>query len=149
MIEYNNFRIGNEDSYFKLEQLGRVLIGCRLTDRPIGIKCFETYLGAFCELTADGTDLGNAMRGFDYSFGCINFWIFCYEFNWNFLFLHSNKGRRQEMMYSQQLMRDNISQLLIMTMTPTQMVTAPTKMDLAGGSIGAVLQILMLLIIRT
>ena len=70
MIEYNNFRIGNEDSYFKLEQLGRVSIGSRLTDLgPIGIKCFETYIGAFCELTADGTDLGNAMRGFDYSFG--------------------------------------------------------------------------------
>ena len=52
------------------------------------------------------------------------------------------------MMYSQQLMRDNISRLLIMIMTPTQMVTAPTKMDLVGGSIDAVLQILMLLIIR-
>ena len=70
MIEYNNFRIGNEDSYFKLDQLGRVLLNADLlSDSALRVKIFEPNLGAFCELTADGTDLGNAMRGFDYSFG--------------------------------------------------------------------------------
>ena len=75
MIEYNNFRIGNEDSYFKLDQLGRVLVDavicCQI--QLTRVKIFEPNLGAFCELSADGTDLGNAMRGFDYSFGWKSF----------------------------------------------------------------------------
>ena len=53
------------------------------------------------------------------------------------------------MMYSQRLTSDNISLLLIMTMTLTQMGTVPRKTDPVGGSIDAVLPISMHLIIRT
>ena len=43
MVEYNNFRIENEPTSYYL-----------------------ATLGAFCELSADGTEMGNALRGFDF-----------------------------------------------------------------------------------
>ena len=55
--------------------------------------------------------------------------------------LHSNEEKRHEMMYSLRLTSGNISRHLIMTMMLMQMVTVPTKMDLVGGLIDAVLQI--------
>ena len=59
-----------------------------------------------------------------------------------------NIEKRHEMMYLQRPTSGNIFRLLIMTMTPTQMGTVLTKMDLVGGSIDAVLPILMLHITR-
>ena len=56
--------------------------------------------------------------------------------------------KRHEMIYLQRPTSGNIFRLLIMTMTPTQMGIVPTKMDLVGGSIDAVLPILMLHITR-
>ena len=78
--------------------------------------------------------------------------LFQNSYNKNYLLFrifNPNIEKRHEMMYLQRPTSGNISRPLIMTMTPTQMVTAPTKMDLVGGSIDAVLQILMLHIIRT
>ena len=43
MVEYNNFRVENEPTSYYL-----------------------ATLGAFCELSADGTEMGNALRGFDF-----------------------------------------------------------------------------------
>ena len=73
---------------------------------------------------------------------------YCRKFRTVYKYLPFKKEKLREMMYSRRLTSDNISQLLIMTMTLTQMGTVPMKTDPVGGSIDAVLPISMHLIIR-
>lgn len=149
MIEYNNFRIGNEDSYFKLDQLGRVLLNADLlSDSADQSKDFWTQ--SRCVLWIDSRWNRPWKRN---AWLRLQFWVkifFKIRISNYLLFRIFNPAieKRHEMIYLQRPTSGNIFRLLIMTMTPTQMGTVPTKMDLVGGSIDAVLPTSMLHITR-